>query len=36
MLLHLALFSCETPLVMDEDERVLEFPWIAVTALLVS
>jgi hypothetical protein len=36
MMLHLALFSCERPLVMDEDERVLEFPRRAVTSFMVS
>jgi hypothetical protein len=36
MLLHLALFCCERPLVMDEHVRILEFPPDVVTALLVS
>jgi hypothetical protein len=36
MLLHLALFSCERPLVMDEHERILEFTPGVVTSLIVS
>jgi hypothetical protein len=36
MLLRLALFSCERPVVMDKDEQILEFPPRGVTSLMVS